>query len=47
MLGRIIGGYRSYWCLFGDAINMAARLASLSCKSEWNDRVAAAAEADR
>jgi class 3 adenylate cyclase len=47
MLGRIIGGYRSYWCLFGDAINMAARLASLSCKSEWKDRVAAAAEADR
>ena len=45
MFGRIIGGYRNYWCLFGDAINMAARLASLSCKSEWKDRVEAAAQA--
>lgn len=35
MLGRIVGGYRSYWCLFGNAINFSARLSSLSHKPEW------------
>ena len=35
MLGRIVGGYRSYWCLFGNAINLSARLSALSRKPEW------------
>jgi hypothetical protein len=33
MVGKIVGMERSFWCLFGNPINTAARLASLSRKT--------------
>ena len=44
MVGRIVGAYRSYWSLFGDAINLSARLAALSTKAEWRTRCFAAGD---
>ena len=43
VVGRIIGGYRSYWSLFGDALPLSARLAGLSLKDTWRARCCAAA----
>jgi len=52
MIGKIIGIERSFWCLFGSPINTAARLASLSRKTQACERAlavvtAGAAEAFR